>query len=420
MYKRIIFGIIIYINIICDAISNEKPMLIKRPFWENLIEESWKQKNVIWLKGVSRSGKTCLCKTLKEVEYFDCRIPRIRSLLEDDPEGFLDSQKGKRIALDDIHRLRNPSEILKLAADYYPTIRIIATGSSTLGASAKFSDTLTGRKREIWLTPLLLEELNNFCNEDIRHRFLFGGFPSFFCQKQLPEQEFSEWIDAYWAKDIQELFKVEKRYSFQKFAELLFVHSGGLFEATKFAAPSEVSRQTIMTYLGILEETFVVHVIRPYSSYRSNEIVMAPKIYGLDTGFICYAKGWRELRKEDTGLLWEQCVLNEIHGKLQTRAIRYWRSKKGHELDFVIPTRGDNSISAIECKFSCLSGNLGESMITSIGKNIEAFRQNYPHGENFVVAYDIDRSFKRYYHDITLNFVSSKELVERLSQIPIN
>jgi uncharacterized protein len=69
----------------------------------------------------------------------------------DDPEGFLRGIRGRRIVLDEIHRLERPSEILKIAADHFPDIRILATGSSTLGASAKFRDTLAGRKEELWL-----------------------------------------------------------------------------------------------------------------------------------------------------------------------------------------------------------------------------------------------------------------------------
>jgi predicted AAA+ superfamily ATPase len=276
----------------------------------------------------------------------------------------------------------------------------IATGSSTLGASAKFKDTLTGSKKELWLTPLLLEEMELFGNENLRHRLLFGGFPSFFVKKEFPEEDFREWIDAYWTKDIQEMFSVGKRYSFQKFEELLLAYSGGQFEASKFAAPCEVSRQTIANYLAILEETFVVHVIRPYSTHKPTEIVMAPKVFGFDTGFVCYAKGWRELRKEDLGLLWKHVILNEMHGHLQTRSIHYWRDKKGHEIDFVLPSKIHNSLTAIECKFLSSKRDVGQSIVTSIGKNIEAFRHYYPQGENFIVASDIDRSFERHYKEV--------------------
>ena len=244
-------------------------MLLERPFWIQKIKEAWEERNIIWLMGVRRIGKTSLCHSFSDIVYFDCEKPRTRYLFAD-PEGFLESQRGKTIALDEIHRLDNPSELLKLAADYYPDIKIIATGSSTLGASKRFKDTLTGRKREIWLTPLLLQEMEIFGNQNIRHRFLFGGFPSNFIKEQLPEKDFQEWIDAYWAKDIQEIFNVGKKFSFQKFTELLLANSGGMFEATHYAGPCEVSRPTIASYLDVLEETFVVHVIRPYSTHKAN------------------------------------------------------------------------------------------------------------------------------------------------------
>ncbi|MCX5925025.1 MAG: AAA family ATPase [Candidatus Dependentiae bacterium] len=389
-------------------------MFINRPYWQELIEKAWLQKNIIWLMGVRRVGKTSLCQSLPNVDYFDCERPRVRQLF-DDPEEFLMNQKGKRIVLDEIHRLDNPSEVLKLAADHYPEVKIIATGSSTLGASAKFKDTLTGRKKELWLTPMLLQELGIFGNQDIRHRLLFGGFPSFFASTQLPEDDFREWIDAYWAKDIQELFQVNKRYSFQKCAELLLAYSGGQFEASKLTAPCEVSRQTIANYVAILEETFVVHVIRPYSTHKPNEIIMAPKIYGFDTGFVCYAKGWRELRQEDVGLLWEQCVLNEIQAHLQTRSVNYWRNKQGHEIDFVIPSRTSKDIMAIECKFKVMQASMGQSALASLVKNIQMFRSYYKEGENLVVATDIDISFEKRFEDITITFVSVADLIKKLT-----
>jgi hypothetical protein len=52
--------------------------------------------------------KTCLCQDLPEVEYFDCELPRVRRMMLD-PESFLDGLAGKRIVLDEIHRLQNPS-----------------------------------------------------------------------------------------------------------------------------------------------------------------------------------------------------------------------------------------------------------------------------------------------------------------------
>lgn len=388
-------------------------MILNRPFWQKKIHEAWQEKTIIWLMGLRRIGKTSLCQSLGSIEYFDCEDPRVRALFID-PMGFLESHHGKLLVLDEIHRLDNPSEVLKLAADYFPDIKIIATGSSTLGASKKFKDTLTGRKRSLWLTPLLLQEMEIFGNPNLRHRFLFGGFPSMFTKTQLPETDYLEWFDAYWAKDIQDIFSVGKKTSFQKFAELLLANSGGMFEATKYTAPCEVSRATISSYLDVLEETFVVHVIRPYSSHKPTEIVSAPKIYGFDTGFVSYFKGRRELRAEDLGFMWEHCVLNEMHGQLQTRSINYWRDKRGHEIDFIMKNRSNNAITAIECKF--ISATEHDANLTDIRKNFAAFRNHYPEGENLVVASNIDTSFKRTYEDLTITFVSTEELIKKLTK----
>ena len=95
----------------------------------------------------------------------------------------------------------------------------------------------------------------------------------------------------------------------------------------------------------------MAHVIRPYSSHRSTEIVAAPKVYGFDTGFVCYHRGWLTLRSEDLGQLWEHFVLNELMAHLQSRNIHYWREKRGHEVDFILARRGADPI-AIECKWS--------------------------------------------------------------------
>lgn len=388
-------------------------MIIQRPFWQSLIENAWQQKNIIWLMGIRRVGKTSLCQSLPNIEYFDCERPRVRQLFEDS-EGFLAEQKGKRIVLDEIHRLDNPSEFLKIAADHFKEVKIIATGSSTLGASAKFKDTLTGRKKEIWLTPLLLQEISAFGNDNVRHRLFFGGLPSFFAAQHFPEDDFREWIDAYWAKDIQDMFSVGKRYSFQKFAELLLAQSGSQFEASRFASACEVSRQTITNYLAILESTFVVHVIRPYAKNRANEIVLAPKTYGFDTGFVCYAKGWRELRNEDLGQLWEHCVLNELHAQLQIHAINYWRDKKGHEIDFILHKKGESELVAIECKYSSTSLLRDHGTESPLVTNFQAFRASYPNGKNYVVAHDIDKEFTRTYGDITLSFVNHEQLIANL------
>lgn len=379
--------------------------MVKRRFWLGLVEQAWQERSVVWLSGVRRAGKTCLAQSLPDVEYFDCELPRVRRTMED-PQGFLDGLRGKRIILDEVHRLTNPSELLKIAADHYPDVRVLATGSSTLGASTKFRDTLAGRKRDIWLTPMCLADLRDFKKTDLRHRFARGGLPPFFLAGKLPDRDFQEWLDAYWAKDIQELFRLERRSSFQKMVELLLCQSGGIFEATRFAAPCEVSRTTIANYLKVLEATYVAHVIRPFSTHRPTEIVSAPKVYAFDTGFVCYFRGWHELRRDDLGTLWEHFVLNELMAAGQSRQFFYWRDKRGHEVDLVWARRGGKPM-AVECKWSATEFD---------ATGMAAFRKQYPHGDNVVVAHDVERAFARSHGDVKVHYESLASLIHRVAE----
>lgn len=374
-----------------------------RPEWLDRIESNWLSRNVIWLYGVRRSGKTTLCRSIPGIVYLDCELPSVRRRLAD-PEAFLADQAGQRVALDEIHRLDNPSELLKVAADHFPSVRIIATGSSSLGALRQFRDTLAGRKSEIWLTPMTHRDLAAFGSHALRERLLRGGLPQFFLAENPTEADYQEWVDAYWSRDIAELFRVERRGSFLRFTEMLLAASGGIFEASRYAAACEVSRQTITNYLAILSDTRVAHVVRPFTTRKPTEIVSAPKVYGFDTGFVARWKGWDSLRPEDLGQLWEQYVLNELQADPTPRTIGYWRDKPGHEVDFVLATPR-SAPTAIECKWQATEFDPG---------NLAIFRKKYPEGANLVVAQDVDHPYRRRMAGVIVEFIGIGDMPGRL------
>jgi predicted AAA+ superfamily ATPase len=374
--------------------------VFERTFWIDRIARAWQRRSLVWLVGVRRVGKTVLCQSLDGVEYLDCELPSVRRVLED-PEAFLRSMGGRRVALDEIHRLPHPSELLKIAADHHPTVRLLATGSSTLDATAKFRDTLTGRKEEVWLTPMI-EPDRRSAGGSMQDRLARGGLPGSYLG-DVSERDVQEWLDSYWAKDIQELFRLERRSSFARFVEMVLSRSGGVFEATAFAGPAEVSRTTIANYLAVLEVTKVAHVIRPFSTRRSTELVHAPKVYGFDTGFVRTLRGWNEVRDEDLGALWEHYVLNELQGRAIAAEIRYWRTSRHREVDFVLVRRGRDPV-AVECKWR-VDGR--EEL-----PGLRAFRRTYPKGETFVVAANIERPFQReLLPGIRARYVGLEELV---------
>jgi predicted AAA+ superfamily ATPase len=251
---------------------------------------------------------------------------------------------------------------------------------------------------------MIWADMKDFANIDLSHRFLHGGLPPFFLAGKPVDRDFQEWFDAFWSKDIEELFRIERRSAFMKLAELLMVQSGGMFEASKLARACGISQPTVGNYLKVLEETFVVHVLRPYHSHPAKEIVTAPKVYAFDTGFVCYYRGWDGLRNQDLGELWEHFVLNEIHAATQARDVGYWRDKQKHEVDFIWAPRTRPPL-AIECKWS--AGDFDPD-------NLRIFRKLHPKGENLVISHDVDRAFKKTYGDLTVQFETLSGLVARL------
>jgi uncharacterized protein len=237
--------------------------------------------------------------------------------------------------------------------------------------------------------PLVLNESKKLLEEQaeqnvswqtvLEQRFIHGGLPQFFLTKTLNDAVYLEWLDSFWAKDLQELFVVEKRASFEMFLQLLLKQSGELFESTAFSAPCGVSRQTIQNYLQILETTLLIVQIKPYFKLGASEIKSQPKVFGFDTGFVSWLRGWTELNEFNRGTCLEHLTLNELLSVLPKENIFYWRNKAKNEVDFIVKTKRGLTVHAIECK----------SHSSKFKRNgVEAFRKIYPEGKNFVVCFD--------------------------------
>lgn len=262
----------------------------------------------------------------------------------------------------------------------------------------------TGRKAELMLTPLCEADSAFPGYADRQRRFLLGGLPGFFLTESRDDRDYSEWMESFWARDIMELFRIERRSSFLKFAELLLVQSGGRFEATSFASSCSVSRPTIMNYLSILESTYLVHVIRPYHGGSANEMTSTPTIYGFDTGFVAWAQGLHEISHKDKGFFWEHLVLNEMIARLQSRDIMTWRDKQKHEVNFIWAQRGREPI-AIEVKWKADSFE---------PRGILAFRTLHPGTMNLLVASDIVEPYTRTVAGLQVKFVPIDKLAETI------
>src|SRR5438445_328492 len=104
--------------------------MVDRPLWLARIRAAWRRTSIVWLSGVRRVGKTTLAKSLAAARYVNCDLPRTAEMLGD-PEAFFESLREPIVVLDEVHQLPDPSRVLKIAADVFPHLKVLATGSST-------------------------------------------------------------------------------------------------------------------------------------------------------------------------------------------------------------------------------------------------------------------------------------------------
>jgi hypothetical protein len=357
--------------------------MINRAFWLKKLDDGWGKRSLIWLSGVRRSGKTILCKMIPDAVYINCDLPSVGKQLGNPEYFFSNYSEGAKVIFDEIHRLEYPSEVLKIGTDEFPHLKILATGSSTLAATKKFRDSLTGRKIQIYLPPVLWNEcLVDFDIPDLDKRLLRGGLPEFLLSDTKQGELYSEWIDSYYARDIQELFNVRNRTGFLKLMRLLLARSGGIMEITSLAKESGLSRPTVMAHIESMAVAHAISIIQPFSGGGKKEIVKRPKVYAFDTGFVCHARGWNEIRETDRGVLWEHLVLDMLH--VAFRNVYYWTDKSGHEIDFIIKGTGGD-VHTVECKINPDKYSPAA---------VKRFREHYPDGINYCYSPHIKSPYK--------------------------
>ncbi len=359
--------------------------MIERSLWLDRIQQAWGRRSIVWLSGVCRVGKTTLARMLPDAVYMNCDLPSTTRALED-PELYFDSQaKGRVLIFDEVHHLDDPSRLLKIAADEYPHLKVLATGSSTLAATRKFRDSLTGRKQAVHLCPVLWEECADpFGVPDLDRRLLHGGLPEPLLAACKAPAFFNEWIDSFYARDILELFGIRNRQGFLSLFRLLLRQSGGQLDYSQLANLSELSRATVKAHIEAMQVAHAVHLLRPFHGGGKREIVSRPKCYSFDTGFVTFEKGWDTIRDDDRGLLWEHLVLDALRFRFADEDIFYWQDKSHREVDFVI-RRGRDRVDIVECK-------INPDKLDA--KPVEVFRSLYPEGENYIVSPAVKKPYK--------------------------
>lgn len=383
--------------------------MITRPFWINQIVGAWGKRPIVWLAGVRRVGKTTLSRMLPQAIYLNCDLPSTLRMVEDPELFFRGLPDASIVIFDEVHRLPDPTLPLKISADVFPRLRILATGSSTLAATRRFRDTLAGRKIALHLPPILWTECREeFGVWDLDRRLLHGGLPEPLLAETKDETFFAEWLDSFYARDIQDLFGIRERTGFLNLFRTMLWQSSGLVDYSALSRECELSRPTVRAHLEAMTVACALFQVPPFHGGGRREIIRRPRVYAFDTGFVTFARGWGEIREEDRGLLWEHLVLDVLRVCTGGTNIYYWRDKSGRELDFVV-RGGGKQVHVVECKINPDRMDPGA---------LRVFREAYPHGHNYVICPAVDEAYNRPLGGLIVKVGGCRTLLKELGGHP--
>jgi predicted AAA+ superfamily ATPase len=317
--------------------------------------------------GARQVGKTTLAKEiqkryLKDSAYFNCDEMDIRQALTGKTSTELKAFLGnaKLIILDEAQRVKNIGLTLKLLADNFPRMQIIATGSSSFELSNEIAEPLTGRKTEFYLYPFSIEELKTIyseleINRILERRIVFGMYPEIVQNGTDAEEQLKSLARSYTYKDILQYQNIKNPEVLEKLIQALALQIGCEVSYNELANLVGVDKNTVASYIQILEKAFIIFRLRPFSRNLRNELKKLRKIYFYDTGIrnaLINNLNPLELR-QDTGALWENFMISERikynNNNKRDVNIYFWRTLAKQEVDYIEESRG--SLAGAEFKW---------------------------------------------------------------------
>lgn len=333
--------------------------------------------DIIVIHGARQVGKTSILMYLQQqlreqneqYLYIDLEDSRYVSLLDRGVDEFVNylrgegydlpdyAQTGKRlfVLIDEIQYLAEPSSFMKLIADHHRYLKLIVSGSSSFEMKSKFKDSLVGRTVNFEIYPLSFREVLTFKGipfipevppTEIKIRelqalyleyVLYGGYPKIVLTPELDRKEkyLQQIIDTYVRKDIRDLAKINDVNRFNRLLEMLASQSGNLLNINELCNSCDLARQTVERYLFLLEQTYILRLVRPFSRNLRTEITKTPKVYFYDTGLMQML--WlKRLQTEMIGSVFETSLYTELIKQMSVEEVSYWRTADKQEIDFVI------------------------------------------------------------------------------------
>jgi predicted AAA+ superfamily ATPase len=304
---------------------------------------------VIAITGPRQSGKTTLVKSVfPSKPYVNLENPDTRQFSIDDPRGFLE-QYSEGAILDEAQRNPELFSYLQEIVDNNPEPgQFILTGSNNFLLNERISQSLAGRVAYINLLPFSMEEIYSLNKSYNENDYILQGFYPVLYDRNINSVDWiPEYIRTYIERDVRQIKNITDLLVFEKFMRLLAGRTGQELNYSSLSVEAGVDIKTIQSWIGILESSFIIYLLRPYHTNFNKTIVKRPKLYFYDTAIACSLLGItctdHLINHPLRGSLFECLVMSELTKKLapdRDSRMYFWRDKTGREVDLIIEKAG--------------------------------------------------------------------------------
>ena len=323
--------------------------MIKRIMAETILKLA-KKYPVIALTGPRQSGKSTLTRHLfPNHQYVNLESPQVRDFAENDPESFFKKYSGN-VILDEVQNVPSLFPYIQVIVDEKKVMGdFVITGSSQFKLSEQITQSLAGRVSLFKLLPLSLTELEQGGLYTHFYEHTHKGFyPAIYDRSIEAQDYYADYTQTYVERDVRSLVNVKDLKIFQTFLKLCAGRVGSIVNFTSLGNDVGVSRETIKTWLNILEASYVAFQLPPYFNNIGKRLVKSPKLYFYDVGLLCYLLGITSLENLEThplrGGIFENLIISDLmksyFNKHKVPEFYFYQDNKGDEVDLVFLKEG--------------------------------------------------------------------------------
>lgn len=339
--------------------------MISRDLTPILLRKLHKGKAIIII-GPRQVGKTTIIRTIladKEYLFLDGDDQSVSEII-----GAANTQELRNIIgnykyvfIDEVQRIPNIGLKLKIIVDQIKEVQVIVSGSSAFDINNATQESLTGRKFEYNLFPISWSEFENNvgyikAQQQLELRMLYGMYPDVINNFGEEYEILKNLVSSYLYKDILALTGIRKSEYLEKVVQALAFQIGNEVSYNEIAQLVGIDKNTVSTYIDLLEKSFVVFRVNSFSKNLRNEIKANKKIYFYDNGVrnMIIGNFTNLALRQDKGALWENFMMSErvkLLSYTQSNAKPFfWRTTTQQEIDY-IETNAE-AVLAFEFKWS--------------------------------------------------------------------